>query len=78
MYKTSTGTAKPALSGNWDVNIDAFDKSFDVVSGAISINNALLKISPSQLSISGSANARYKVLWHKGSKKVDVNYQTSL
>jgi hypothetical protein len=78
VYKTSTGTARPAFKGNWDVNIDAFDKSFDIVSGAISINNALMQVTPSQLTIKGSANARYKVLWHSGSKEVDIDYQTSL
>ncbi|MBO6517005.1 MAG: hypothetical protein JJ975_10695, partial [Bacteroidia bacterium] len=78
LYKTTTGTARPSLAGNWDVNVDAFDKSFDVMSGRVSIRNSELKISPAEVSIKGTASASYKVLWYKGKKEIKVDYSTSI
>lgn len=77
-YKTVTGFARPALAGNWDVNIEAFDKSFDILSGHVAIRNAELRISPSQVSITGTASASYQVLWFEGSTSIDVDYSTSI
>lgn len=78
VYATSTGTARPRLEGNWDVNIDAFSKSFDVASGFIRVKNAELSISPQRASVEGYAEVNYQVLWHKGSKSIEVDYSTTL
>ena len=77
-YKTTTATARPALAGNWDVNVEAFDKSFDVMSGHVSISNAVITISPGTFSIRGTASASYSILWYSGSATVDVDYSSSL
>ncbi len=78
VYKTTTGTAVPSLAGNWDVNVEAFEKSFDVMSGRVVIEKALLSIDPNKFTISGTATASYSVLWYSGSKSVAIDYSTNI
>ena len=78
VYKPPTGTARPNLVGNWDVNVEAFDKSFDVMNGAVRISGAELKITPTEARIRGTATARYKVLWYSGSKSVEIDSTTAI
>ncbi|MFY0643541.1 MAG: hypothetical protein JXR19_03675 [Bacteroidia bacterium] len=78
VYQPPTGTARPRILGNWDVNVEAFDKSFDVINGAVNITGAELRITSSEARIRGIARARYKVLWYEGSKTVEIDSTTPI
>ncbi len=78
VYKTSTGTVRPALAGVWDVNAKAFSKTYDILSGAVTIKDAELKITPSQISITGFASATYSLPLYSGSKEIRIDYTSAL
>ncbi|MBR9860416.1 hypothetical protein GYB22_06640 [bacterium] len=78
VYKTKTGTANPALAGTWDVNAEAFDRSFDLLSGSVSISDAEIKITPSQISISGTSSMSYKVLWYEDNAEFEIDYTANI